>query len=123
MTDVSEAAKLNLPPDAAIERALELAFTGTTLADVKRHWPGHTAHIEFARYIQQVSDAIKAASNHEEVPGFVPPSLAPFILPDPVDPLVDALKCAVDFRCDEVMAGNFREQLAKRGLKIVEAQP
>jgi hypothetical protein len=47
-----------LPPDWAIERALSLGPTGTKLEDVKRHWPGHTAHIAFARYI----------SEHEEPP-------------------------------------------------------
>ena len=41
----------DLPPDWAIERALSLAPTGAELEDVKRHWPGHTAHIAFARYI------------------------------------------------------------------------
>jgi hypothetical protein len=77
-----------------------------------------------ARYIQQVSDAANAVlcalgepkSYHEA-------HLAPFILPDPVDPLVEALELSHVHYSSEENAAALRAELAKRGLEIREVQP
>jgi len=122
MADISEAAKA---------KAKEL------LAGVPKAW----FEEEFARFIQQASDAAKEAqrnlSHHDnctccaDEPGCgcgvsnAQLVLEPFILPDPVDPLQEALHsfCPNDL---SLYAGNtgarvFLDNLAKRGLKIVEA--
>lgn len=76
------------------------------------------------RLVQQVSDAAKVArmaiaASERDVAVEL---LAPFILPEPVDPLVEALK-VLDATTDsyESEATIIRAELAKRGLKIVEA--
>jgi hypothetical protein len=75
----------------------------------------HADQNRVARFIQQVSDAAK------EYDGLT--GLAPFILPEPVDPALDALiedlrGCVAD---PERFAADMLRNLAKRGLKIVEA--
>ena len=83
----------------------------------------------FARYIQQVSDAAKAvrrAQGAHTVSSFIKSLVAPFILPDPVDPLDECIREAIH-DCGGSYLGTgydiaLRRALAKRGLKIVEAQ-
>lgn len=97
---------------------------------------------------QQVSDAAKASTEAlVSVPhwhGQIAPRLVPFILPDPVDPLEEAVRVAVEATAARRIIPNdflgherkkmaptyeqdgpkflntFRAELAKRGLKIVE---
>jgi hypothetical protein len=89
-----------LPPDWAIERALTFAPSGPTLADVKRHWPGHTTIIAFARYI----------AKHEQ---------------EPVDPLYEALKAVAELgRYDtREQTQLLRGELAKWGMAVVDIAP
>lgn len=86
-----------MPPEWAIEKALSLSRTGTTIADVKRHWPGHSMALAFAAYIAE----------HEE---------------EPVDPLYEALFAVVELgRYDtREQTQLLRHELAARGLVIVE---
>lgn len=125
MTKISKAAKL---------KACELAnaeFAG------HRYWQpadfGAQSYdaplIALGRYVQQVSDAAKVL--HEQLqnaPGIyeckrIAEPLAPFILADPVDPLLEAYQAA--FPADLTSTakrhcGLLREELTKRGLQIVE---
>jgi hypothetical protein len=75
----------------------------------------------------EVSEAVKAA-RAEQVPGApltlaVMQHLERFILPDPVDPLADAIEALRKGPLREAtsLATELREALAKRGLKIVAA--
>lgn len=102
---------MSLPSEAAYKRADEIG-----LADLGG-WKD-----TLARYIQQVSDAAKRAlertnpchrisAEHE---------LAPFILPEPVDPLLAVLRAFVaDDEVPQSDADSFRAALAKRGGRIV----
>lgn len=102
MTEPSEAAKAKA--DELWQRGSDAGWT-----------PGDT----IARFIQQVSDAAKRVANtHGE--GEVPDALAPFILPEPVDPLVEWFCTEATMTAPEC-AADLRDFLAKRGLKIVEA--
>ena len=79
---------------------------------------------EFEAFKRDVSDAV------EDYCGYVPPDcpshpITRFILPKPVDPLVEALNEALLSEQDmgaQEMADNFRAALAKRGLQISEVQ-
>ena len=74
----------------------------------------------FARFIQEVNDAARASK------ALAPPNadssrpLGPFILPEPVDPLLGVAEEAMVGTAAET-AIRLRAELAKRGLKIVEA--
>lgn len=98
MTEISEAART---------RAYEITSSpgGRGLSLVEN----------LARFIQEVSDAAKDA-NETGV-------LDRFILPEPVDPLVEAIGTALGqmrgIYGKEDLAPLVREALAKRGLKIV----
>lgn len=46
-----------------------------------------------------------------------------FILPKPVDPLVEALKASALFGIEQKHADNLRAELAKRGLTITQGEP
>lgn len=100
MTEISEAAKA---------KAEELM----------RHQMGRE-HNAFARFIQQVSDAAKVVAKEiskspdGNVNYLADERLAPFILPEPVDPLAEAISLSIT-------ADDLREELAKRGYKIVKA--
>jgi glycine/serine hydroxymethyltransferase len=83
----------------------------------------------FDALIMQVSDAAKELNGQLRDAGFKPDGrtrelLAQFILPEPVDPLVEALE-AIEHKAYERSfdiaedAKNLRDELAKRGLKIV----
>lgn len=76
----------------------------------------------FACFIQEVSDAAKAATrNAAKYPDIAEEHLAPFILPEPVDPLIEAYQAAyVPDAAGSTMA-RLQTELAKRGFKIVEA--
>ncbi len=75
-----------------------------------------------AEFIQQVSDAAKASAGLAGGNGrgqAIRNNLAPFILPDPVDPLV--LVCSDLFDNGHLFhADKMRDILAKRGLEIRE---
>ena len=78
-------------------------------------------------FIQPVSDAAREASDQfARLPASLPciaarNALAPFILPDPVDPLEEALRAAGYGVFPDDLA-RVKEALAKRGLKIVREQ-
>ena len=112
--------------DAAKKRAHELA------AAFKSHNPKVTD--AFAQYIQDVSDACKAACEGFSPVGKPYEPLAPFILPDDVDPLDASLreawkqalsvyhathldKGAQDAACIE----RFKAVLVKRGIELGRA--
>jgi hypothetical protein len=78
----------------------------------------------FARFIQEVSDVSADITKHGLKPG-MQSALSDFILPDPVDPLVAALREALPqplrgFDADD--ASYLISELAKRGLEIRERQ-
>lgn len=119
MADVSEAAKA---------KACELINAGITFEqflvwNVENIDERNSLALSFARFIQEVSDAAKAArDNHWD---YIPTlnKLETFILPEPVDPLYEALFAVVELgRYDtREQTELLRAELAKRGLKIVEA--
>ena len=80
----------------------------------------------FARFIQEVSDAAKVASDQFAThPASAPcigarNALAPFILPGPVDPVKEALAETYGGAAPEFVSA-FHAAIAKRGLKIVPA--
>jgi len=106
----------------------------------------HTANERrVARLIQDVSDAAKAADATADLNGFAPRSVlrqhfAPFILPEPVDPLLIEARSLVagrhpghdetGYRC-RIMAGKEDDHPAvqntlaalKRGIEIGSAKP
>lgn len=100
------------PSEAAYDRWSELR----TLAG--------DSDIAGRRLVQQVSDAAKAVVKDNE---FCPTEcgadiashLTPFMLSEPADPLVEALRASV--ADPEQFAAKLRDNLAKHGLKIVEA--
>ena len=112
MADVSEAAKA---------RALEMLWR-EGVPQTKEYVQTTYGFLALARFIQEVSDALKAVNAANTGIGIkLPESLAPFILPEPVDPLVEAMRDCGWNSDAEADAGALREVLAKRGLKIVEA--
>lgn len=120
MTEISEAAKL---------KACELINDGLTRGHIAYEaalvrWESWPVGLAFARYIQQVSDAAKACVKSNAVDK-AEHWLSPFILPDPVDPLAVIIKAA--FRdayghADQRSLERLTAALARRGLKIVEAE-
>lgn len=122
--EISEAAKL---------KAVEIMNGGQADVFHVEGWLG----LNVARYIQQVSDAAKKATGVLSIIGTsrteqdAKDRLAPFILPDPVDPLKAAMDAAYEgknfYRLEDAdkarsaFADAVREELAKRGLQIVEA--
>jgi hypothetical protein len=104
MTEISEAAH---------RRAVDLGMAETEISPDKS-W----AVTAFARYIQAVSDAAKASRDHG-VTEEAWDALAPFIVPDPVDPLDEAWASANACSNPKEWMG----ELAKRGLEIRPVQP
>lgn len=101
MTEISEAAKA---------RWVELVHAANCDPFLAAH-----------RLVQEVSDTAKAAVSLTSEPRMaLCDRLAPFILPEPVDPLVEALRASV--ADPEQFAAKLRDNLAKRGLKIVKAE-
>lgn len=89
---------------------------------------GHSPLSAFARFIQEVSDAAKATvplletwvGNSDEAGARAADALRPFILPEPVDPVKEALAETYGGAAPEFVSA-FHVALAKRGLKIVPA--
>lgn len=102
MTEISEAAF------AEADRHVSTIPAGEGANGLYRH--------AFARFIQQVSDAAKAVSAHYGEPTH----MAPFILPEPVDPLAEWFAVDEDILSPQECAASLREHLAKLGLKIVK---
>jgi hypothetical protein len=120
MTEISEAAKVE-----ACERATTKDHAVFMVCDFESEESYAFVLHAFARFIQQVSDAAKEAQLNIGVNGNkVREHLAPFILPEPVDPLAEVL-WGMDLTevkdGAEKTAEVIRRALAKRGLKIVEA--
>ena len=99
-------------------REVKTAFHGNhgTRAAVQAH---ARTLAEFEAHKRAVSDAVK----YYFTGVYKPPRLGGFILPDPVDPLVEAMSmamCGVEGEDYTNSAKCLRDELAKRGLKIVE---
>jgi hypothetical protein len=73
---------------------------------------------EFEAFRRDVSDAVEFDKANYE--GLCFPRLSRFILPKPVDPLVEAIREASVSDADDGDASRLRAALAKRGLKLVE---
>lgn len=99
------------PSDEALMRAADM------LRGMQR---SHEVEVAVATLLQEVSDAAKEVSCNWAIPNGLQERLAPFILPEPVDPLMDFLE-AQGFKRYEGDTKVVHKELAKRGLKIVEA--
>lgn len=119
------------PSEAAKAKACELLGVDPMEPTDFNQWrDGCYAHAArtLARFIQQANDAAKEVSSRfdDSLPRHkweVRTNLAPFILPEPVDPLVEAMDEVLNLSNPQVAATNLRLALAKRDLKIVEARP
>jgi hypothetical protein len=113
--DVSEAAELKALGLFGAEEAIDPQPTPAQWCNA------------LARYIQDVSDAAKEASSYARGAAYSIPAvsetLAPFILPEPVDPLAEAVASVLagfeNHRHAESYAKAIRLKLATRGFKIV----
>lgn len=124
MAEISEAAK-------ARAAALFNENNGDETWLVTDFGRGYPTFDAFARFIQEVSDAAKEVvplctdwvGNTREIGERCAAKLAPFILPEPADPLEDALACCGLFIDSSDWTENarlFRSALRDHGLKIVE---
>lgn len=113
----------------AAERAAELAnaVPGSWGKWTVEHFLHPDVPDENKVLVQFIADADAAARKArdllEENTKYIPAFLSPFILPDDVDPLVEAIKdCKLaTLDCIEVdVAARLRAALASRGLEIVE---
>lgn len=95
-------------------KALELT------AAVGNHEQPFRMRRAFARFIREVSDAARTATAADTDSRERERLLAPFILPDPVDPLEEALEATCILSNPARRAGAIRSELAKHGLKIVK---
>lgn len=77
---------------------------------------------EFEAFRRDVSEAVKSLSAHVMEQGVVMNTLSRFILPEPVDPLVEALRSIGLDKADE-WAGDIRKAAIAHGLTIQEQQP
>lgn len=116
MSEVSEAAKLKAKELVGAEHKMLLGVD-----------PGVSAMAALARYVHQASDAAKAVRTYVHSDFTDHPSLdllAPFILPDPVDALVEVLRFEESeiHASYEKRAAFIRAELAKHGLQIVPVQ-
>jgi hypothetical protein len=76
---------------------------------------------EFEAFKREVSDAVNGFERYCTVTDTpFPADLFRFIIPKPVDPLVDAIREASVSDADSRDAERLRAALAKRGLKLVE---
>lgn len=122
MTEVSE---------AALDKALKICGINPDQKPLYDWRDGIYARAvgEFARFIQEVSDAAKKALRARGISDISFDDLdelfSPFILPDPVDPLAEALEEAWGSHWAEggKSLAALRKALARRGIKIVEAKP
>lgn len=110
--------------EAAMAKAVELLNAAYTAKGQTPSWKlpedeRHSTVLALSGFIQQASDAAKAACDPANP--FRPENLREFILPEPVDPLVDALK-ELDFLNPEEIAPDLRAAFAKHGLSIVEVK-
>ncbi len=123
MTEISEAAKARA--DAMLKEA-------DTRGDIPPRPVAYWITETLARYIQQVSDEAAGIVDlygrmygENERGQIVARALAPFILPEPVDPLEEALRAMWADRgwnWPISKIADLRAELAKRGLKIVETK-
>lgn len=125
MTEISEAAKAKA---CELMNSAYAAEGGGTDLWTRPTDDGHHAVLAFARFIQQVSDAAKGCCQWFELPA-LNTRLAPFILPEPVDPLkplgiatsiptIDPVWSAGWNSCLEEV----RKQIEDRGLQILPVQ-
>ena len=130
--EISDAADLRLAPKGAkrcISEAARAKYTELTCY----RWDTDDADRRiianrFARFIQDVSDAAKEGVRQLRIPHAqhidcfaAADRLAPFILPDPVDP-AEQLATELFDNGYKFHAESIRQALAKRGLEIREMQ-
>lgn len=89
---------------------------------IRRALEAHDATLaEFEAFKREVSDAVEFDKANYE--GLCFPRLSRFILPKPVDPLVEAVRDCGYATLDAIepeFVADLRAALAKRGLKLVE---
>ena len=121
MTEVSEAAKARAAElmNAVSQSGVQHWDIGSVSDALNRPPDVYPSVTAFARFIQDVSDAAKevVACDGDQFG-----DLAHFILPEPVDPLAEALR-ELGEEYPEKTAERLSRLLARRNLKIVPADP
>ena len=102
-----------------VARIAELESEVEVLADNGCHLDAErAAHAQFRQEVSDVVNGFERYCTVTDTP--FPADLFRFILPKPVDPLVEAIREASVSDADDGDASRLRAALAKRGLKLVE---